>query len=177
MRSTTITLAFSIGTPSTCVDTAGALDYSVTVTIGTWEIEGEITLVPDHTGEPTSWGTLDHWMSGSLVALARALPDPAARDLTQALASCEDTEIDVVTLLTRDAEEDGRLDAEEVIAADNFRDTYRKLRPEGWACNAADAVIVNGVPPWAREEYTARYVAAARQAIEEEVSRLEAERG
>jgi hypothetical protein len=37
----------SVGTPSMIVETAGAIDYDVTLTIGGSDIECTVTLIPD----------------------------------------------------------------------------------------------------------------------------------
>ena len=94
-----IHIAPSIGTPSTCVDTAGALDYDVTVTIGDREIEGEITLSPQqYDGRLASWGgSPDHWVSGGLLQTLRTLDDTTFRSalaaIEQACASGEAVEV------------------------------------------------------------------------------------
>lgn len=96
-----IRIAPSIGTRSTCVDTEGALDYDVTVTIGDLEIEGEVTLAPSqYDGQLDSWGASpDHWVSDGLLRVLRDLPDARFREvlgtIRSACVSGEAVEVEV----------------------------------------------------------------------------------
>lgn len=93
---TTVHFACSLGTPSTTVDTAGAMDYDVTLTIGDVEIDGEITLVPSqHDGTLGSWGQPDHWISSGLLAEIRKLPESAQQAILAVLDDPEDCEIEI----------------------------------------------------------------------------------
>lgn len=72
----TITISASVGTPSTTVETKGALDYDVTLQVGDVAIDGEVTLCPSHyDGTITTWGSLDHWATGRIVDVLLALDD------------------------------------------------------------------------------------------------------
>jgi hypothetical protein len=96
---TTIHIAPSIGTPSTTVDTAGAMDYSVTLTIGDRVVECEVTLVPSqYDGRLGAWGDLDNWLSGPGVAVVRSLGDRGGRELAREIAAAcvagDDSEVE-----------------------------------------------------------------------------------
>lgn len=58
--------------PSSCVDTAGAVDAEVTVRDGGAVVaEGEVTLCPsDYDGRISSWGTRSHWCTEGLHGLS-----------------------------------------------------------------------------------------------------------
>jgi hypothetical protein len=80
----------SLGTPSMCVETVGAMDYDVMVRIGDDgdEVAGEVTLCPHpRDGMLGMWGDLDNWLSGSLVAVVRALGKAAGDALADAIAT------------------------------------------------------------------------------------------
>lgn len=86
-------VAVSVGSASSCVETVGAMDYDVTLTIGSVEHTGEITLVPGTDGRLSSWGpSVDAWVSGDLLRAMRqaCLPDALWRATVAALASRED---------------------------------------------------------------------------------------
>lgn len=96
----TIHIAPSVGTPSTCCETEGALDYDVTLTIGDVETQIEVTLVPrQYDGKLDKWGEMDHWLSASGVAVLRRLSDDARRHVAdEIVAACvagESSEIEV----------------------------------------------------------------------------------
>ena len=49
---------------------------------GGWDVDlmyggvhGGVTLLPDHNGAPTAWGSPEHWVSGELLRRLRELPD------------------------------------------------------------------------------------------------------
>ena len=73
-------------TPSRYVpDRADARDISVTVVLDGVEVEGEATLLPDpHSGNYSSWGDPDHWLSGNVL---KALESLSRRD--EHLVMCE----------------------------------------------------------------------------------------
>lgn len=111
---TTIHIAPSIGTSSTCTDADGALDYSVTLSVDEVEIEIEVTLIPED-GALSAWGSLEHWISPQGVRVLRALSDTAARQLASEIeAACSDgeereVEVDTSEIESR-GEDDGSLD-------------------------------------------------------------------
>lgn len=47
----------------------GGMDVDVSVSVDGLELSGGVTLVRDHTGEWSSWGSRDHWVSGDLLQL------------------------------------------------------------------------------------------------------------
>ena len=74
-----VRVAASVGTSSTRVETAGAVDVKVTVTLpdGRRTVEGEVTLIPsqdDDDGELSAWGQPDDWVDSGLLSALRALP-------------------------------------------------------------------------------------------------------
>jgi len=84
--------------PSTCTDSTGALDVTVTVTLplgdGTETVTGEVTLLPreDGTGYD-SWGSPDQWVSGLLLCEIRdheQCDEILAKLAREAGAACDD---------------------------------------------------------------------------------------
>lgn len=89
-------VAVSVGSASSCVETVGAMDYDVTLTIGSVEHTGEITLIPGTDGRLSSWGpSVDAWISGDLLRAMRqaCLPDALWRATVAALAAREDGDV------------------------------------------------------------------------------------
>jgi hypothetical protein len=77
-RATNVTAAFP--RPSTCTDTAGAIDIDVTVTINGVTVNGEVTLAPQqYDGELGAFGDPDQWVSGDLLRHLRMLDDSGFR--------------------------------------------------------------------------------------------------
>lgn len=65
--------------PSTTVETDGAMDIDVTLTVDGVTTEGEVTLCPaQYDGSLASWGDPEHWVSGALLAAVRRIGDDAA---------------------------------------------------------------------------------------------------
>ncbi len=118
-------ISCSIGTPSehyTAWDQAcnGALDYDVTITIGTVEIEGSVTLYRDvaNGGMSTGGAPLDGWCSIEIVHLAHSLTDASRKALLGELAAlCAgplgESEIE---LSEPTAEQHGADDAETIVS-------------------------------------------------------------
>lgn len=72
----TITVTVEKVGPSGCVETEGAVDADVAVTLDGTVIRGEVTLVPaQYDGRLSSWGSPDNWLSGPLVEALYALDD------------------------------------------------------------------------------------------------------
>lgn len=69
--------------PSTCLPRTGAMDVDVLIShpaLG--NIEGEVTLVPNHDGNLAAYaGEPSHWISGPLLRRMIELPDADFRDL------------------------------------------------------------------------------------------------
>lgn len=62
-------------------ETEGGLDVDFTLTLGTVEHDGEVTLVRRaQDGSWSSWGELSHWLDGRTVELLRGLPEELRRD-------------------------------------------------------------------------------------------------
>lgn len=102
----TITITADHGTRSTVVDDMFAKDFDVTLTIAGVDIEGETTLIRDEGNERvlSSWGSIDTWMSGSLVAVHRALTPKDARALAvEIVFACRNSSTEELDVAWTDA--------------------------------------------------------------------------
>ena len=58
---------------STCTDHKGAVDAELTVHLDGGTLTGlEVTLVPDHRGELTAWGDIEHWCNDAALRAIRS---------------------------------------------------------------------------------------------------------
>lgn len=83
MTDTTVTVSASNARPSNYVDDQNrrAVDVDVTITIGARVHEGGVTLCEDHDGRLSSWGCLEHWMDGGLLAALWDIDKAQRRDV------------------------------------------------------------------------------------------------
>ena len=71
--------------PSDCV--SDGVDVDIDVDIDGFALSGEVTLLRDeHSGEWSSWGDTDMWLSGSILQTLRQLSED---EYTQALKAIE----------------------------------------------------------------------------------------
>ena len=67
----------------------GGIDVDFTATIDGRELDGECTLLRDHTGRWGAWGGPDHWLDGATWAQVRDLADDVRRAVLDAIeAEC-----------------------------------------------------------------------------------------
>jgi hypothetical protein len=80
--------------PSTCTDTAGAIDIDVTVTINGVSLDGEVTLSPQqYDGALGAFGDPDQWVSGGLLRHLRMLDDSDFRTVLDTIESAAGTAV------------------------------------------------------------------------------------
>jgi hypothetical protein len=189
---TSIKITATPGTPSGCCDTAGALDYHVTIERtgetgypDPFPLECEVTLVPsEYDGTLCTWGQLDHWLSGSGVALASALSPEGCTDLCRAIeAACRDQaaqeiDLDVSTIEAKGAA--AGAEAVDVVAEEQAQDRSPAEIRQALLGTIAPGVLewdesaINGgvarlvdIPPVLEDVYYAAYAAGARARVVE----------